>query len=118
MKIIGRTLVILAAALVVVGITFAVARSGYLTSAARQGPPSGFSQGQAGASQGTGARGGPGRGERGSGGLFALFEVGKNLGIIAVIVAIVAPMSYVLSRRKQRTSTQRQASPPDPQVST
>lgn len=113
MKIISRTLVILAAALVVVGITFAVARSGYLTSAARQGPPSGFSQGQAGASQGTGVRA-----ERGAGGLFALFEVGKNLGIIAVIVAIVAPISYVLSRRKQRNSIRRQASPPDPQVST
>lgn len=114
MHMFGRILAILAAALVVVGITFAVARSGYLTNTTRQGPPSGFTQGQAGSPQARGPRGG---GDSGAGGLFALFEVGKNLGIIAVIVAVVAPISHVLSKRKQRNRSERRAGPPDPQVS-
>lgn len=108
MRLIARTLIILTAALLVCGATYALASSGYAQTAfpARAGrgadgkssPPE-FTPGSA---NGTGgAEGGPNRpgGERGGPGGFGALEVLKNLGIVAVITVIVAPILGLIRRR-------------------
>lgn len=109
MKIIGRTLAILAAALLIVGATVAIVQNTASASLApgraefRQ-PPANLSAEDAGGASFAGAR--PPRGaDHGAGGssLFGLLEVAKNLGIIAVIVAVVAGAGSLLRSGRQRS---------------
>lgn len=111
MNMIGRTLVILAAALVVVGLTFAAVRAGVVGGVGgefrgeRPGRP--FEQVQSSATGGQPAtqpqrgefeRRGPGRE---GGGIFGVVEVLKNALIIGVIVAVVS----LFQRLTQRSQT-------------
>lgn len=113
MKLIGRTLIILAAALVVVGGTFAYVQSGFAGGgrdrfAERAG---GFARpanpGQPGFGPSAG-RGEFGRGEFGPGGrdrgpsLFGIGEIIKDLAIIGIIVAVVTTLTGALSRRRDQ----------------
>ena len=115
MRLIARTLIILIAALLVCGATYALAGSAYAQTAfpARagrgenaEGRPPAFTPGTA---NGTGstAAARPNRpgGERGAGGGFSAFEVLKNLAIVALIVAIGAPIAH-LARRRARSAAQ------------
>ncbi len=104
LKIIGRTLVILATALVVAGATFAFAGT---SSAA--GPNGGFPARGAFEQRPGNTAGEFGRGDapggfdherEGSAGFFGATEIIKNLIIIGVIVAIVAPLAHLLRRRR------------------
>jgi hypothetical protein len=97
MRIIARTIVILLAAGLVVAATLAL--GGSSTSGAGQRQPAGLARERA--APPDGAFEGRGRGERG-GGLFAAGELLKSLVIIAVIVAIVAPLSRWLANRRRR----------------
>jgi hypothetical protein len=114
MKLIARTLVILAAALLVCGATFVLgstsaaqalfpARRGREVVSEQRpaeiGPGPVDSAGTA--PPGTGRRG-PG-GSRGRGG-FAMLEVLQSLAIVAVIVAVVAPVLRVTRRRTKAPS--------------
>lgn len=100
MRVITRTLIILAAALVVVGATMAYASSGLA------GGPASFERGRGGFERqpppGSHAGGRPESGDRRAGfgdhheggrGLFAAAEMVKNLVIIAAIIAVVALLS-------------------------
>ena len=119
MKIIGRTLAILAAALLVCGAAYALAQSSGTASGfperggfARQqaGGPSAGQDGFGGTERGR-FPGGP-DGERGRGmSLFGAVEVARNLAIIAVIVAIGAPIA-ALARRRRSGKPGQQHSPP------
>jgi hypothetical protein len=121
-KILGRTLAILAAAMVVVGALIAF----WPTSAAGElggrfpergafvpGQPAGPAfGGAAGPNAGTSPaefRGGRERGR--SPGLFAAGELLRSLLVISVVVAIVAPIAHLL--RKRRTAVQFRR-PPQP----
>jgi hypothetical protein len=101
MLLIGRIFAIMAAALLVVGATFALVNFTPLFSAA--GPQrEGFAQ-QRGGERPEGALGEgrpAGRPEGGRGGAGALFEIGKSLGIIAAIVVVVALLSWLARRRR------------------
>jgi hypothetical protein len=112
MRLIARTLIILTAALLVCGATYALAGSAYLQTAfparagrgeSAQGGPPAFTPGTA-DSTGTGV-GRPNRpgGERGGFGGFGAIEVLKNLAIVAAIVAVVAPILH-LARRRTRSA--------------
>jgi hypothetical protein len=96
MKLIGRILVLLLAALLVAGGTYALGNAGLLGSTAG-GPPAGasFNGGTppSGSFQGHGSGG-----EHASGGAGALVEIGKNLSVIAVIVALVASGMALVQR--------------------
>ncbi|MEI7772776.1 MAG: hypothetical protein WCI67_22495 [Chloroflexales bacterium] len=91
MKVLGRTLAILFAALLVSGAAYALGSAGLAGGAASGppgsavardgGPPAGFQAGE-------GHR--PGGDREGGGGVFGALEVGKNLAIMAIIVALVA----------------------------
>ena len=121
MRLLGRTGTIIGAALVVVGVTWALANMGLIGStrgaqfeggsrAERQfQPPQDAASGNA---TGTApvARGGFEGGPRG-GGLFRIFEVFQNLAIIGVIVALVSVVSWLLDRR--RRTMKRSSAPPD-----
>ncbi len=121
MKIIGRTLAILAAALAVAGITFALAQNG-LISAGRGGRPDrgAFSQGgqfQPGFDQPPGDapfdhgnfQSRPDReGGRGAS-LFGAVEIVKNLAIMGLIVAIVTLLMRRLPTARDRKPRARQA---------
>lgn len=120
MKIIGRILIILAAALLVVGITFAFSRLSS-TTATNAGA---VTQGQSGgtvvsgtAQENGGFRPGAERSRGGARGFFSLFEVGKNLAIIVVIIAILAPIVHFTTKRKQRAAIEQQQAPPNPTLS-
>jgi hypothetical protein len=112
MRLIARTLIILTAALLVCGATYALAGSRYVQTAfpARagrgenvEGRPSAFTPGTAdGAESIVGRPEGPG-GERGRSGGFGAIEVLKNLAIVAAIVVIVAPILR-LARRRTRSA--------------
>ena len=121
MKIIGRTLAILAAALLVCGAAYALAQSGGTASDFREG--GGFARSQPGQQEGRSSFGqdgfrGSDRGrfpgefgrERGMS-LFGIGEVVKNLAIIAVIIAIGAPIAGLLRKRRPDKPT-RPHSPP------
>ncbi len=114
MKFIGRTLIILLAALAVVGATMALAGNNTAGSFGEAGPHQGFEQ------NGTNAQGGfqpPARGgfERGrgeGGGLLRAGELLKSMIVIGVIVLIVAPIASLLRRRKTTSMPTRQTAPP------
>lgn len=122
MRIIGRIIVILTAALLVVGVTFAFSRSSSTTGTNAGFPQRGeFTPGQSSVTAGSGTaqenggfRPGAERGRGGAGGFFNLFEVGKNLGVIAIIIAIVAPIVHFTTKRKQRAAVEQQQAPPNP----
>jgi hypothetical protein len=108
MRLIARTLIILIAALLVCGATYALAGSRYAQTAfpARAGRgenaagrPSAFTPGATdGTGNGVGRPQVPG-GERGGPGGFGAIEVLKNLAIVAVIVAIGTPILRLTRRR-------------------
>ncbi len=107
MKIILRTLIILFAALLVVGATLAFTSSGILpTSGGRDGferqPPAGFVEGQSRPGAPSGAEGS--RRERGheGGGMFSAFELLKNLVVMAVIIAFVSLFTQAGGHRRLR----------------
>lgn len=118
MQIITRTLIILAAALLVVGVTMALGQSGALSSLSGGGGPQ--AQGHAYATtsetdETTDDTGAPpargGHGEQGGMSLFGAVEIGKNLGVIGVIVAAVALVTG-LTRRLARGTRGRPSPPP------
>lgn len=108
MKIFIRTLIILLAAGIVVGATYAIA-----------GNQTGNFGGERNFANGTAPRfpeGGRLRPERGGGdhegsSILAVGELGKSLGIVAIIVVIIAPLSRWLqvwqARRKERLLSDR-----------
>lgn len=114
MKLIGRTLAILAAALVVVGVTFALGSSGLAGTAG--GPPdraAAMSQ-----TAGGPAAGRPRRDHAESSGfsVFGIGEVLKNLVLVGVIVAIVRFGMRLFSRRGSGAKSRRTPSAPAPSV--
>ncbi|MFN8569218.1 MAG: hypothetical protein U0Z44_17240 [Kouleothrix sp.] len=115
MKLIGRTLVILTAAMLVVGATWALVGAGFGGGApgdARERRA--FEQRPAG--QPGAGRARPGGFEREGGrgpSLFGAGEIVKDLVIIAVIVAIVSLIKRALPRRRARFVPQRGAPPPE-----
>ncbi|KPV52248.1 hypothetical protein SE17_16615 [Kouleothrix aurantiaca] len=118
MKLIARTLAILAAALLIVGITYGVTQaSGSQSSAAGEMPaqfaqaaPSGTS---AASSTSTSSTAQPTRGEHSeSASLFGLVEVAKNLVIVGVITAVVAGSKRLFTRRNPRSGGPRPHAPP------
>ena len=107
MKLIGRTLIILAAALVVAGATFAYGQSGYAggreSFAERGVQAQQAGQPAPGADRGDFRRGGPGGREHDRGpSLFGIGEIVKDLLIIGVIVAAVALATRGLRGRRDR----------------
>src|SRR5689334_9343127 len=105
MKIIARILFILAAAGAVVGISIALvgtqgARAGGLRREGSTQVQAGEANTQPSSFGGEQRRGGPGGFERGgrSPSLFGVGEMLKDLVVIALIVAIVAPLARVLGR--------------------
>lgn len=104
MKIIGRIIAILAAALAIAGATFALAGSSSAAApngnfAARRG----FEQQPGGAGGEFGRGDVPGGLERGRpAGLFGASELVKNLIIVGVIVAIVAPLARLIRRGRPK----------------
>jgi hypothetical protein len=96
MKMIVRTLAILAAALAVAGLTYAVVQLSGAQQQATYGADGPAAQRPAG--EGGRPAGLAGEGRRG-GGLFAVAEVLKSFVIVAVITAIVAPVAHLLRRR-------------------
>src|SRR5919202_377805 len=130
MKIIARTLAILSAALLVCGATFALGGSSFTQAAFPSGlgrdvmngqpepqfGPGGFDNqgsGAPGGFDGAGRRGNDGG--RGPGG-FAVLEVLQNLAIVAVIVAIVAPLLR-LARRRTKSAARRRVTTDAPLAS-
>jgi hypothetical protein len=108
MRLIARTLIILIAALLVCGATYALASSRYVQTAfparARRGEdvegrPPAFASGTA---DGVGRPDGPG-GERERSGGFGVVEMLKNLAIVAVIVVLAVPILR-LARRRTRSA--------------
>src|SRR3954452_17762377 len=112
MKIIARILFILAAAGAIVGISLALGGTqGSRISGPRRGAPAQAQAGGANAQpEGAGGeqqRGGPGGFERGGGrspSLFGAGEMLKDLVIIALIVAMVAPLARALGRLRPRSA--------------
>jgi hypothetical protein len=99
MKTIARALVILAAALAVAGLTYAVVQLSGAQQQAAYGVDGPAAQRPAGAGEAGGRPAGlPGEGRQG-GGLFAAAEVLKSFVIVAVITAVVAPVARLLRRR-------------------
>ncbi|MCL5999783.1 MAG: hypothetical protein M1546_27525 [Chloroflexi bacterium] len=142
LRICARICAILAAALVVVGMTLVLSQTGMLNSLGAGGPERGaFEQGQRpnpsegdAAQDGSdvpaddrngdrpgargGFRGGLQRGERPGGGvaLFAIDTLIKNLAIISIIVVVgvlVSMVSRAVRGRKRGTPAQQPAAPPD-----
>ncbi|NTU81025.1 MAG: hypothetical protein HGA45_16860 [Chloroflexales bacterium] len=106
MQIVTRTLTILVAALLVVGATMALGQSGALSSLSSGGPPA-SSQVQAtsgtdaAASDSTTMGAPPARGgnhEEGGMSLAGAVSIGKNLGIIGAIVAVIALATGLVRR--------------------
>ncbi len=115
MKLVGKIVVILAAALMVVGGTLALEKSGALSGLTAGGPgergerPAGapadfdgaFAAGQR---PGRGGEFGGGEGARDWAG--SLLSMGRNLGIVAAVVAGVALLGW-LARQATQTTTRR-----------
>jgi hypothetical protein len=121
MKIVARILLILAVAGAVVGISMALVGSkGARASAPRREAPAqvqaGDTNAQTGNADGEQRRGGgPGGFERGSGrspNLFGAGELLKDLIIIALIVAIIAPIARLLGRLRSGSEKQPNADTP------
>ena len=121
MKIVARILLILAAAGAVTGISIALVGSqGARASTPRREPPAQVQAGGANALPGNAGgerrRGdGPGGFEHGGGrspSLFGAGEMLKDVVIIALIVAIVAPLARLLSRRRPSSGNQPDPGPP------
>ena len=120
MKIIARILLILAAAGAVAGITIALVGSQAARAGApRRGAPTQVQADGANAlpqnAGGEQRRGGPGGFEHGgwrSPSLFGAGEMLKDLVIIALIVAIVAPLARLLGRMRSGAAKQANAGPP------
>ena len=116
MKIFARALAILAAALLIAGSAYGLARaSGSQSSAAGNMPPQ-FAQAEA---SGTAAGSSTAQPTRGPGGehsesasLFGLVEVVKNLVIVGVITAVVAGVKRLFQRRNPRIGGPRPHAPP------
>lgn len=112
MKLIARTLSILAAALIVVGIAFTIGQSSGMPSSntERQMPPE-FAQTSS--TSATGHQMLPMRGEHNeSASLFGIVEIVKNLAIISIIVVAVSSISRRLQRRNPRVGGPRPHAPP------
>jgi hypothetical protein len=107
MKLLMRTLIILAVALSVAGATYAMAGQGANASAGGRFPAR-AEVGRPGGEFRDGDFGGEPRGSRG-GGLFGAVEVLRDLVIIGVIVAVVAPVKRLLNRRKPAANRRRAA---------
>lgn len=118
MKLLVRTLIILAAAGLISGITFAVAGSSYAQALFPAGPRRGEFAGARppeaasgatadGTSSATPRAGEVGREGGGRPGGFAAVELLKNLAIVAVIVALAAPIQR-LARRRTKPIANRQ----------
>ena len=101
MRIIRRTLAILAAALVVIGITFGFAQSSNAQSLSRPRPArSAAAQGRpAGEFSGAPGRGFEHEGNR-SPSLFGAIEIVKDLAVVGIIVALVTLMTRARRRRR------------------
>ena len=120
MKIVARILLILAAAGAVTGISIALVRSqGARAGMPRREAPAQAQAGGANALPGSASaerrRGdGPGGFEHGgrSPSLFGAGEMLKDVVIIALIVAIVAPLARLLSRRRPSSGNQPDPGPP------
>jgi hypothetical protein len=108
MKVFVRTLMILVVALIVAGATYAIAGPGSDASAGgRFSAQAGL--GRPGAEQPRGdVAGGEPRGG-GGGGLFGAVEVLRNLALIGVIVAVVAPIKRLLAKRSRVGAPRRAA---------
>ena len=128
MKIIGRTLIILLAALIVIGATVALANSGLISNTGNRFPEGrgelgegGFSPGDfqrlgEGVFQGEGfrpERGPGGRSEGGFGRGLNLFSWIKNLAIIGVIVVGVVLIERILPRKRRPIAPSQTLTPPD-----
>jgi hypothetical protein len=107
MKLLLRTLIILAVALIVAGATYAIAGQGSGASTGGRFPAQG-EFGRPGGELRGGDFGGEPRGGRG-GGLFGAVEVLRDLAIIGVIVLVVAPAKRLLTRRKPAANRRRAA---------
>lgn len=114
MKIVARTLAILAAALLVVGATYVYASSGSAAGFEERGGfgrPQIGEQGRPGGFDGAGFPERGGHGRDGGPSLFGIGEVIKNFAIIGVIVAIVSLATRLLPRRPAGSGSRR---PPGP----
>jgi hypothetical protein len=107
MKILGRTLAIFCAAMIVVGITFAVVGSSASATPSPAIAEQGASQVQSSAASDSAAqsrhpeyRGPAHEGDRAPN-LFGVIEVVQNLVIVGVIIAIVSGITHVWGRRHQ-----------------
>jgi len=104
MRLLGRILMILAAFALVMGITYGVVSAANAAGSSSGAPA--FERGGEGFPRPDGARpqfpGGEGREFRGGrGGLRWMFGVVKNVGLIAIIVALVVWLKEVLRRRNR-----------------
>lgn len=129
MKLLGRTLVILLAALVVVGAALGFAQTGYadaliptMPDGAGSAPP-GFDAGTAAAAgtivtveQRTPPTDGVRPEGRSAGGLFGAVDIAKDLGIIGLLVGLVALAPQRLNRRRGRTRRQPTRASPEPPI--
>ena len=119
MKIIARTLAILAAALVVVGVAFALNHSGSATASAQRDMPPEFAQAASTSTDGSSTSTSAARPQRGPGGdhnesasMFGLVEVLKNLVIVGVITAVVVGIKRLFTRRSPRSGGPQPQAPP------
>ena len=119
MNLIARIILILAAAGAVVGVSMAlVGTQGARGGDPRRGPPAQLQSGDANAFPGNAGgeqrRGGPGGFERGGRGpsLFGAGEMLKDVVIIALIVAIFAPLSRLLGRVRSDSAKRANLEPP------
>jgi len=97
MTILGRTLAILAAALIVCGITWSIGRSITFSGGPGIGRPDFAVAGQT-TQAGAGSFQPRGRPE-GGGGFFGVVQLGQNLGLLAIIVVIGQVVLAALRRR-------------------
>lgn len=105
MRLIGRTLLILAAALAVAGLTYLYGSSSAAQSQGFERGPRGEGEfGQRPPEFGNGAQLGRERGERDGGGfrLFAIGEIVKNLVLMSVVIAAVRFGARLIGPRRDR----------------
>ena len=108
MRIIRRTLAILAAAMIVVGVTFGFARSSSAQALAPARSPQSQSAGGTIDASAAGRRGPPagefGRERNRSASLFGVVEIVKDLAIVGIIVALVALVTRVTVGRRPKSA--------------
>ncbi len=115
MKLIARTFAILAAALAVVGVAFALNHSSSATANAQREMPPEFAQAATTSTSGSSTAQpahDPGGEHNQSASLFGLAEVAKNLVIVGVITAVVAGAKRLFQRRNPRSGGPRPHAPP------